>query len=148
MPVNVSVVLFPYAMVAVPLRPGAGNGFIVTAVDVTDVVPQELVAASEYTPPEAALTVNAAGENEVDEKLLGPVHEYDVAPVAAPVSVSVAPGQSAVGEGVAVTPVGVVLTEIATEVTVVVPHELVAENVYTPAEPAETAKEGDCEVDE
>lgn len=42
----------------------------------------------------------------VDEKLLGPLHEYEVAPVAAPVSVSVAPEQSIVEDGVADTPVG------------------------------------------
>lgn len=73
---------------------------------VTVVVPQLLVADSVYTPAAAVPTVNAAGDSKVEEKLLGPLHEYDVAPVAAPVSVSVAPEQSVVADGVADTGVG------------------------------------------
>lgn len=115
---------------------------------VTVVVPHELVAARVYMPDDNVLTVNAAGDSRVDEYPEGPLHKYEIAPVAPPVRVRLAPGHKEVAEGVAETPVGAVLTEIATEVTVVVPQELVAEKVYMPAEPVVTANEGDCNVEE
>ena len=62
-------------------------------------------------------------------KLLGPDHDHEVAPVAAPVRVSVEPEHTGFGDAVALTDVGVVFTVTTAVVAVTVPHELIADNV-------------------
>ena len=80
-------------------------------------------------PADAVPTVNAAGESNVEVKPPGPAQAKVVAPVAAPVSVSVAPEQSVVADGVALTPVGDVSTVTAVVATEVVPQLLAAASV-------------------
>ena len=80
-------------------------------------------------PEDAVLVVIAAGLSRLDVKLLGPLHEYVVAPVAEPVSVSVAPVHRDVADGVADTAFGAVLIVIAAVVAVVDPQLLLATNV-------------------
>lgn len=90
------------------------------------VLPQLLVAESVYIPADSVETENEAGLSEVEEKLLGPLHANDVAPVAAPVSVNVLPVHNVVEDDVAETPDGEVLIVTAVVATVVVPQLLVA----------------------
>ena len=121
-------------------RIGPGIGLMVT-VAVTDVTLQPLadVAVNEYTPALAADAPDAPDTfvtNDVGLVIavppLGPAHEYEVAPVAVPVSVNVPPTHTVVGDAVAVTPVGAVFTVSGVVVTTeVVPHAgTVAVNVY------------------
>ena len=105
-----------------------GAGFTVTEAVVAVTVPQVFTAATVYTPADRVFTVRVAGLS-AEVKLLGPVHEYDVAPVADAVSVNVVPLHSVVAEGVAVTAVGTSLIVMEVVVAVAVPQALVALSV-------------------
>ena len=132
----------PYATVAVPLKPGVdGIGLMVIAAVVAIVLPQLLVAEIVYIPAAAVPTVNDAGLSNVDVNPFGPLHKYEVAPVAAPVRVRVDPLHTDVEDGVADTVVGVVFTVIAVVVAVVLPQLLAATSVYIPAEAVPTVND-------
>lgn len=95
-------------------------------------------------------TVNAAGFWSVDIKLLGPLQEYDVAPVALPVSISMSLVHNVVAAALAVTEEGAdVVMETADVVTLADPQPLIAVRVYTPAAAVPTVNAaGFCDVDE
>ena len=128
----------PVSVRVLPAQSVVADGVAVTVVGlvltftvavVAIVLPQLLVAVSVYMPAEAVLTVKPAGLRSVDVNDDGPLHAYEVAPVATPVSVSVLPEQSVRAEGAALTVVGAVFTATAEVVTVVEPHALVATSV-------------------
>ena len=72
--------------------------------------------------------MNAAGFWSDEVNPLGPAHAYDVAPVAAPVSVRLEPSFTGLGVALALTEVGAVLTVTVT-VADVLPTALVAVKV-------------------
>lgn len=91
-----------------------GTDKMVSAAVVAVVLPHRFVAVSVYTPAAAVPTVNAAGLRSVDEKPLGPLHEYEVALVAAPVSVNVPPLHIDADDSVAETEVGATVQPMST----------------------------------
>lgn len=66
---------------------------------------------------------------------LGPVHEYEVAPVAVPVSVRLLPTIIGLGFASALTPEGNTFTVTTAVVALVVPQVFIADTVYTPLPP-------------
>ena len=109
-----------------------GISFTVTDAVAAVMLPQPLDTVRVYMPAEAVDAVKAAALRSVDEYPPGPLHEYDVAPVAVPVSVRVLPTHRLVADGVADTAEGTVFTVSAVVVIVVLPQALVAVSVYTP----------------
>lgn len=73
---------------------------------VATVLPQRFVAVSEYMPADAVLTIIEAGLRSVEVKPPGPLHAYEVEPVAEPLNVNVWPTHSAVADEVATTELG------------------------------------------
>lgn len=84
------------------------------AVFTAEASPQTLLATSVYTPEPADCTVAMEGFWAVEVKPLGPVHRQAVAPVAAPVSISVAFAHTGAPLAVAETLVGTPWTTFTT----------------------------------
>ena len=88
--------------------------------------PTELLAVSVYTPAVADDIFATVGFCIVEEKPLGPDQLHDVAFVAEPLSVNVAPRQTGLGVAVAVTSVGGVAQVFITFEGTVIPHAFAA----------------------